>query len=265
MKIEKSRLDILLTEKGLVESRSQAQKLILAGVVQVDGQVVGEPDRKVAQDVEIVIATGPKFVSRGGDKLEPALVAFSRQDVHGAVCADVGASTGGFSDCLLQHGAGRVYAIDVGYGILHWKLRSDPRVVVMERTNARFLERLPESVELVTVDTSFISLRILLPVIRNWFPTAGGELIALIKPQFEAEREEVNKGAGVIRDPGVHRRVLMEILTFAIETGYQVIGLVKSNLLGPKGNVEFLTYLYWSGSGKEKESGSIQAMVEQVV
>ena len=264
MKSEKSRLDTLLAERGLVESRSLAQKLILAGVVRVAGQVVGEPDRKVALDAEISIESGPKFVSRGGEKLEPALIAFGQDDLRGAVCADVGASTGGFSDCLLQHGAGKVYAIDVGYGILHWKMRSDPRVVVLERTNARHLARLPETVELVTIDASFISLRILLPVIRNWFPTSGGEIIALIKPQFEAGREEVSKGAGVIHDPRIHRQVLEDILGFARGVGFGLKGLVKSSLKGPKGNVEFLVHLAWREDGKEIGEIPIQRLIERV-
>ena len=245
MKAEKMRLDVLLAERGLVESRSLAQKLIMAGVVRVAGQVVGEPDRKVGLDAEISIESGPRFVSRGGEKLEPALVAFHLDGLDGAVCADVGASTGGFSDCLLQHGAGKVYAIDVGYGVLHWKMRSDPRVVVMERTNARHLSALPEPVSLVTVDASFISLRILLPVIRGWFGPAGGRVVALIKPQFEAGREEVSKGEGVIHDPRVHRLVLEEVLGFARECGFGLNGLVKSSLKGPKGNIEFLVHLVW--------------------
>lgn len=243
MKAEKVRLDVLLAERALAESRSQAQKIILAGQVRVDGQVVAEPDRKVAVDAELTVESGPKFVSRGGEKLEPALFAFGLEKLDGRVCADVGASTGGFSDCLLQHGAARVYAIDVGYGILHWKLRSDPRVVVMERTNARGVERLPEPPGLVTVDASFISLRILLPVIRGWFAPEGGEVVALIKPQFEAGRAEVSKGEGVIHDPRIHRSVLEEILQFAQTQGFEVRGLVRSSLKGPKGNVEFLVHL----------------------
>jgi 23S rRNA (cytidine1920-2'-O)/16S rRNA (cytidine1409-2'-O)-methyltransferase len=264
-KVEKTRLDVLLAERGLADSRSLAQKLILSGAVRVAGQVVGEPDRKVPSDAEIEIDRGPRFVSRGGEKLEPALVAFGRGDLHGALCADVGASTGGFSDCLLQHGASKVYAIDVGYGVLHWKIRSDPRVVVMERTNARHLERLPEVVELVTIDASFISLRILLPVIRQWFPPSGGETIALIKPQFEAGREAVSQGAGVIRDPRVHQKVLEQILVFARDSGFGLKGLVKSSLKGPKGNVEFLVYLAWPEAGGGEEGIQVQDLIKQVI
>lgn len=243
MKNEKTRLDVLLAQRGLTESRSLAQKLIMAGEVRVDGQVVADPGRKVAAEAVLVLEKGPRFVSRGGEKLEPALFAFGLSDVDGWVCADVGASTGGFTDCLLQHGALKVYAIDVGYGILHWKLRSDPRVVVMERTNARHVERLPESPALVTVDASFISLRILLPVIRGWFGLAAGQVVALIKPQFEAGKEAADRGEGVIHDSRIHRQVLEEVLAFVLEHGFAVRGLVKSSLKGPKGNTEFLVYL----------------------
>ena len=265
MKAEKTRLDVLLAERGLVESRSLAQKLILAGVVRVAGQVIAEPDRKIELEAEISIDHGPKFVSRGGEKLEPALVAFGLDSLNGAVCADVGASTGGFCDCLLQHGAGKVYAVDVGYGILHWKMRSDPRVVVMERTNARHVDSLPEAVGVITVDASFISLRILLPVIRNWFSADGGQIVALIKPQFEAGRDEVSKGEGVIHDPRIHRKVLEEILTFAQENGFGLNGLVKSSLKGPKGNVEFLVHLAWPASGQKTNSAAIQRLIEGAI
>jgi len=167
----------------------------------------------------------------------------------------VGASTGGFTDCLLQHGAAKVYAIDVGKGILHWKLRNDPRVVVMEETNARFVESLPEQVSLLTIDASFISLKILLPVIKKWlFPLASfsnegktkeerSDVIALIKPQFEAGRKDVSRGDGVIRDPEIHKQVLLDVLGFAQKEGFQIRGLIKSPLLGPKGNAEFLVWL----------------------
>lgn len=243
MRIEKERLDVLMADRGLAESRSLAQKLILAGEVRVDGQVITEPGKKIAALAEIVVEAGPRFVSRGGEKLEPALEAFGLADLQGRLCADVGASTGGFTDCMLQHGAGKVFAIDVGYGILHWKMRSDPRVVVMERTNARYVDKLEEPVSLVTIDASFISLRLLLPVTANWFGEQGGEVVALIKPQFEAGREEVNRGDGVIHDPQVHRAVLEDILHFAQESGYSVNGLIRSPIKGPKGNIEFLVHL----------------------
>jgi 23S rRNA (cytidine1920-2'-O)/16S rRNA (cytidine1409-2'-O)-methyltransferase len=264
MKVEKTRLDILLAQRGLAESRSLAQKLIMAGDVRVDGQVVADPSRKVAADALLALEKGPRFVSRGGEKLEPALLDFGLTDLTGWVCADVGASTGGFTDCLLQHGALKVYAIDVGYGILHWKMRSDPRVVVMERTNARHVESLPEIPALVTVDASFISLRILLPVIRAWFGPQGqaGQVVALIKPQFEAGKEAVDRGEGVIHDPRIHRQVLEEVLAFAQEQRFAVRGLVKSSLKGPKGNTEFLVHL---GLSDEKTPGFDQGLIDRAL
>ena len=238
----KTRLDLFMVERGLSESRSLAQRLIMAGQVRVNGQVVCKPATAISNDSVLEVDTGPRFVSRGGDKLEAAFLAWP-VDVTGCVCADVGSSTGGFTDCLLQHGAAKVYTIDVGKGILHWKLRSDPRVVVMEGTNARYVESLPEPVSLVTIDASFISLKVLLPVVKEW----GENIITLIKPQFEAGRKETAKGEGVIRDPDVHRRVLEEVLTFAQENGLTVQGLIRSPVLGPKGNVEFLAWLNTTG------------------
>ncbi len=238
-----------MVERGLAESRSLAQRLIMAGEVRVNGQMALRPAALVEEDAQITLEQPPRFVSRGGEKLEAALKAF-RLDVSGLVCADVGASTGGFCDCLLQNGARRVYAIDVGKGILHWKLRQDERVVVMEGTNARYVERLPEAIDLATVDASFISLRLLLPVIRNWFAAepltpnpAFPAVVALVKPQFEAGRAQVARGQGVIRDPHLHRQVLREVLEFAARHGYTARGLIRSPLLGPKGNVEFLAWL----------------------
>lgn len=236
----KVRLDILLTDRGLIESRSLAQRQVMAGQVRVDGQVVIKPSAKVNPNAEIVVEQAPRFVSRGGEKLEPALVAFELTDLSGLICADIGSSTGGFTDCMLQYGAACVYAIDVGYGILHWKLRSDPRVVVMERTNARYVQTLPQPVNLITIDASFISLRVLLPVCKAWFGSSGGLVIALIKPQFEAGRKDAAKNDGVIRDHGVHRRVLEEVIDFAQAEGFCVAGLIRSPVVGPKGNIEFL-------------------------
>jgi len=256
----KTRLDLLLVERSLAESRANAQALILAGQVRVDGEVVDRAAASIANDAAITVDAGPRFVSRGGEKLGAALAAFPIL-VKGRICADVGSSTGGFTDCLLQHGAAKVYAVDVGKGLLHWKLRNDPRLVVMEETNARFVERLPEAVSLVTIDASFISLKILLPVVKGWLPNAPlvptghsphlrskwgeteGGVIALIKPQFEAGRKDAARGKGVIRDPEVHRAVLTELLTFAQAQGFAVRGLVRSPVLGPKGNVEFFTWL----------------------
>jgi 23S rRNA (cytidine1920-2'-O)/16S rRNA (cytidine1409-2'-O)-methyltransferase len=242
----KKRLDVLLVEQGLVESRSLAQRLVMAGQVRVDGEIVLKPATAVLETSSLVVDQGPPYVSRGGEKLAGALAAFQTV-VAGRICADVGASTGGFSDCLLQNGAKRVYAIDVGKGILHWKLRQDPRVVVIEETNARHIEKLAEPVDLVTIDASFISLKILLPVVRGWFG-AQGEIIALIKPQFEAGRKQAARGEGVIRDPQVHRQVLQDVLDFAQKERLALLGLARSPLLGPKGNVEFLAWLYWPGA-----------------
>ena len=238
--MRKIRLDVLLVEKGLADSRAKAQALIMAGQVRVAGQVALKPATPTQPDAALTVDTGPRFVSRGGEKLEGALEAFA-MDVTGFICADVGASTGGFTDCLLQHGAAKVYAIDVGKGILHWKLRNDPRVTVMEETNARFVGSLPEKIDFVTVDASFISLKTLLPVIKKWKVESG--IVALIKPQFEAGKKEVSRGDGVIRDPEIHKQVLLDVLSFARNEGFGLHGLVKSSLLGPKGNAEFLVWL----------------------
>jgi len=246
----KVRLDVLLVERGLADSRAKAQAMIMAGQVRVADQVALKPATAVQADSHLTIDSGPRFVSRGGEKLDSALEAFAI-NVTDFVCADVGASTGGFTDCMLQRGASKVYAIDVGKGILHWKLRNDPRVFVMEETNARYVESLPEQIDLVTVDASFISLKILLPVIKKWtspsplapLPLGEGNVVALIKPQFEAGKKDVSRGDGVIRDPEIHKQVLLDVLTFAQSAGFGIRGLIKSPLLGPKGNAEFLVWL----------------------
>ena len=204
----------------------------------------------------IEVASGPRFVSRGGEKLQAAMETFA-VTVEGRLCADVGASTGGFTDCLLQHGAARVYTIDVGKGLLHWKLRNDARVVVMEKTNARYLEALPERVHLVTMDVSFISLRKLLPVVVGWLEPEG-DVIALIKPQFEAGPDRVGKG-GVVRDPAVHRDVTQRVLDFAIKLSLAPQGLICSPLRGPKGNIEFLAWLR-----KDAQARSTDDLLEAV-
>jgi 23S rRNA (cytidine1920-2'-O)/16S rRNA (cytidine1409-2'-O)-methyltransferase len=272
--MRKTRLDSLLVERGLVESRAQAQRLIMAGQVRVDGELALKPATRVSEAVQIEIDHGPPFVSRGGEKLAAALTAFGLSPAN-RVCADVGSSTGGFTDCLLQNGARRVYAIDVGKGILHWKLRQDPRVVVMEETNARFVERLPEEVQLVTIDASFISLKILLPVVKGWFgPQSAqsgrtaflsGDVVALIKPQFEAGKAEAARGDGVIRDPEIHRQVLYSVLDFACQQGYRLDGLIRSPLQGPKGNVEFLAWLSLPMPGNQSSTTEeIEAWVSGV-
>ncbi len=249
---EKQRLDVLLHDQGLVESRELARRMIMAGEVSVNGQRVDKPGQRVPIDAELTVKTPPRFVSRGGEKLEAALVAFGT-DVTGAICADVGASTGGFTDCLLKRGAAKVYAIDVGYGQLDYRLQQDPRVVLMDRTNARHVERLAEAVSFVSVDASFISLRLLLPAIKRWL-MAPATVIPLIKPQFEAGKQDVGKG-GVVKSPAVHRRVIREVLDAAAQEGFQVAGLIQSPLKGPAGNIEFLAWLQW-GAPEEPSAAS---------
>lgn len=244
--MERERLDVLLHEQGLAASREQARRLIMAGQVSVNGEVVDKPGTRVPLTAKIEIAAKPAYVSRGGLKLEAALAAFAL-DVRGLVAADIGASTGGFTDCLLQHGAARVYAVDVGYGQLAWELRQDPRVVVMERVNARHLRQLPEPIDLVTIDVSFISLKLILPAVIPLLKPAG-QIIALVKPQFEAGRKEVRKG-GVVKDPAVHRAVLQDLVAWASAHGLQTRGIITSPLRGPAGNIEFL--IHWVvGSGR---------------
>jgi len=238
--VSKTRLDMLLTERGLAETRSKAQGMIMAGEVIVDGQKVDKPGSKVSLDAKIDLKTKKRFVGRGGEKLEGALHTFPIV-TQGMCCADVGSCTGGFTDCLLQHGAKKVYAIDVGYGQLDYRLRSDPRVVTMERTNARYVDALPESIDLVVVDVSFISLKLIIPKAQAWL-TDNGQMITLIKPQFEAGRDEVGKG-GIIRDKEVHRAVLLTICQFATQTGLAVSGLTHSPIQGSDGNIEFLAWL----------------------
>lgn len=240
---QKERLDVYLTEHGYAESRAKAQSLIMAGLVYVDGQKADKPGFSVqeTQSVEVRGAACP-YVSRGGLKLEKALRDFG-VDPTGFVCSDSGASTGGFTDCLLQQGAKKVYAIDVGYGQLAWKLRGDPRVVCMERTNIRNLkpEDLDEPLDLSVIDVSFISLKLVLPVIRELLKP-DGQVLCLIKPQFEAGREKVGK-KGVVRDPAVHREVLEGVLAAARELGFTVKNLSFSPVKGPEGNIEFLAHL----------------------
>jgi 23S rRNA (cytidine1920-2'-O)/16S rRNA (cytidine1409-2'-O)-methyltransferase len=238
--VKKERLDVVLVTRGLAESRTAAQKLILAGQVFVGENRVDKPGMPVAANAPIHIRQGLPFVSRGGTKLHAALDAFALQ-VTGLVCADVGASTGGFTDCLLQRGAARVYAIDVGYGQLDWKLRRDPRVIVLERTNARYLTSLPELIDLATIDASFISLTLILPAVKGWLK-AEGQIVALVKPQFEAGRDQVGKG-GVVRDAAVHADVVRRVLSWANEQGLTPVDAVRSPVIGPAGNVEFLIRL----------------------
>lgn len=239
----KKRLDVLLTEQGLADTRSKAQAIIMSGEVYVDGQKADKPGVSYEETVSIEVrgATCP-YVSRGGLKLEKALRDFG-VDPTGYVCSDSGASTGGFTDCLLQKGAKKVFAIDVGYGQLAWKIRNDPRVVCMERTNIRYVtpEDIKEPLDLSVVDVSFISLKIVLPAIRELLKPTG-QALCLIKPQFEAGREAVGK-KGVVRDPAVHRQVLEDFLKLAAELEFTVLGLTFSPVKGPEGNIEFLAHL----------------------
>ncbi|MBE6976038.1 MAG: TlyA family RNA methyltransferase [Ruminococcaceae bacterium] len=239
----KKRLDVLLTERLFAESRANAQAIIMAGQVYVDGQKADKPGISYEETVDIEVRgeTCP-YVSRGGLKLEKALRDFGVKP-QGYVCSDSGASTGGFTDCLLQQGASKVFAIDVGYGQLDWKIRSDPRVVVMERTNIRYVtpEQLGEPLDLSVVDVSFISLKIVLPAIKALLKPTG-QVLCLIKPQFEAGREKVGK-KGVVRDPDTHKEVLDMFVSLAGELGMTILGLTFSPVKGPEGNIEFLGHL----------------------
>ena len=238
------RLDQAMVERGLCESRERAKRAILAGQVRVNSQLARKPSDSVAPADEIILEAGEKFVSRGGYKLEHALD-FFKIDAAGLVAIDIGASTGGFTDCLLQRGAQRVFAVDVGQGQLAWKLRRDARVTVMEKTNARHLkpEQLPQCPDLAVIDCSFISLRKILPP-ASALLKSGGKIIALVKPQFEAGKAEADKGRGVIRDAAIHERILEELREFAAaQENLLWRGAVESPLQGPAGNKEFLVLI----------------------
>ncbi len=238
------RLDQALVAQGLVTSRQRAQAMVRAGLVRVAGAVADRPDQMVDPAVTIDLERAKSYVSRGGDKLAAALDAFGI-DPSGRVCLDVGASTGGFTDLLLQRGAARVIAVDVGYGQLAWSLRQDARVTLLERVNIRHLERLPAAADLAVVDVSFISLRLVLPRVAELL-SPPADVVALVKPQFEVGKGVVGKG-GVVRDPAQHEHVLHELSRFAAELGYTVAGQIPSPLLGAKGNREFLMYLRRNG------------------
>ena len=242
MKIKK-RLDVLLVEQGYADTRTKAQAIIMSGLVYVDGQKADKPGTSYEETVSIDVRSGGcPYVSRGGLKLEKALRDFG-VDPTGYVCSDSGASTGGFTDCLLQQGASKVFAIDVGYGQLDWKIRSDPRVVVMERTNVRYVtpEDLGEPLDLSVIDVSFISLRIVLPVIKTFLKPTG-QVLCLIKPQFEAGKEKVGK-KGVVRDPAIHQEVLDDFVSLTEQIGFTILGMTFSPVKGPEGNIEFLAHL----------------------
>jgi 23S rRNA (cytidine1920-2'-O)/16S rRNA (cytidine1409-2'-O)-methyltransferase len=239
---KKLRLDQLLVAKGLFVSREQAQRAVMAGAVKVDTRIAAKPSQLLDPDAAITLKPGRKYVGRGALKLEGALDHF-KIDVRGKVALDIGASTGGFTDCLLQRGAGKVFAVDVGHGQLDWKLRNDPRVTALEKLNARFLSRehVPELVDLCVIDVSFISLTLILP---NAFDsvTPGGAILALIKPQFELQRADVGRG-GVVRDPELHQRAQDNIVQFVTHLGHLVAGIVPSVVKGADGNQEFFACL----------------------
>ena len=257
----KKRLDVALTEQGLVESRQKAQALIMAGQVYVNGQKVDKAGAPVAGDAGLEVRGKTlRYVSRGGLKLEKAMTCWPIC-LEGAVCADIGASTGGFTDCMLQNGAVKVYAVDVGYNQLDWRLRTHPQVVCMERTNARYLtaEQIPQPLDFFSVDVSFISLNLILPALRPLMKE-GGQGVCLVKPQFEAGREKVGK-KGVVRDPQVHLEVLEHFLGHASHAGFTVKDITFSPIKGPEGNIEYLGFLS-AGEGPDY-SGDLAALVEQ--
>jgi 23S rRNA (cytidine1920-2'-O)/16S rRNA (cytidine1409-2'-O)-methyltransferase len=242
------RVDQLMVERGVAASRHEAQRLVMRGAVRVAGRPAAKPGQRVAPDAPVVVEAPARYVSRGGDKLEGALAAFGLA-VEGRAVMDVGASTGGFTDCVLQHGASRVYAVDVGYGQLAWSLRQDARVIVIERTNIRTLppSAIPEPVDLLTADLSFISLRLVLPVLRPFLATPA-DLVVLVKPQFEVGRRLVGRG-GVVRDPALREAAVRQVAEAAEAAGYRVKGWAPSVLPGAKGNQEYFVWLEWPKGG----------------
>lgn len=239
----KERLDVILVEKGFFDSREKAKGAIMAGIVFVDNEKIDKPGTKVNKNGNVIVKGNLiPYVSRGGLKLEKAMQEFKLQ-LTDKVCLDIGASTGGFTDCMLQNGASKVYSIDVGYGQLDWKLRQDPRVVPMERTNIRYvtLEQIGQRVDFASIDVSFISLKLVLPVLKELLKEQG-EIVALIKPQFEAGRDKVGK-KGVVRDIAVHKSVVLDIVSFATDKGLKMVGLTYSPIKGPEGNIEYLLYM----------------------
>ena len=260
--MKKVRLDQLVFDLGLSESRERAKAIIMSGVVYVNGQRADKPGAQVAPDANIEVRGNTlRYVSRGGLKLEKAMQLFPIK-LENTVCMDIGASTGGFTDCMLQNGASKVYSVDVGYGQLAWQLRTDPRVVNLERTNARYLtrEQIPEEIDFFSVDVSFISLKIILPAVRPLLKD-GGKAVCLIKPQFEAGREKVGK-KGVVRDKAVHEEVVQMICDFAVGNGYSVQGLTFSPVKGPEGNIEYLVFLQKSDAPVNTAESTPHEIVE---
>ena len=258
----KTRLDVLLTERGLAPSRERAKALVMAGIVYAGGVKMEKAGDMVASDAVIEVrGEDIPYVSRGGLKLQKAITAHDL-DLTGAVCADIGASTGGFTDCMLQHGARRVYAVDVGYGQLAWKLRTDERVVNLERTNIRYVteEQIPEPLDFGSIDVSFISLTLVLPVLYRLLRD-GGEGVCLVKPQFEAGKGKVGK-KGVVREPEIHLEVLKKVFAFCGEIGFCVKGIHFSPIKGPEGNIEYLFYFKKSPEPSAFTDGDLAALVE---
>ena len=253
----KKRLDVLISERGLSESREKAKALIMSGVVYVNNEKQLKAGTEFEETVEIIISDTLKYVSRGGYKLEKTINNYGL-DLEGRICADIGSSTGGFTDCMLQNNASKVYAVDVGYGQLAWSLRNDPRVVCLERTNARYLthEVIPDNLDFFSMDVSFISVKLILPAVYDLMNDHGQGVI-LIKPQFEAGKNKIGKN-GVIRDPSVHKEVLEDITSFLEKNGFGILALDYSPIKGPKGNIEFLAYV-------EKNSASNSFNIDDVI
>ncbi|WP_062104725.1 TlyA family RNA methyltransferase [Bacillus niameyensis] len=267
MKVNKQRLDILLVERGLCETREKAKRAIMAGIVFSNETRLDKPGEKVSEDLPLQVKGNPlPYVSRGGLKLEKALQEFDLS-VKDKIMLDIGASTGGFSDCALQNGAKMIYALDVGYNQLAWKLRNDERVVVMERTNFRYVQSTDFQKGIpsfASIDVSFISLTLILPVLREVL-AVGSDIVALIKPQFEAGKDEVGK-KGIVREPNIHKKVIEKIIAFSVEQGYDILDLSFSPITGGEGNIEFLIHLNWPGlkgqTGENKMRDSVTAVIE---
>ena len=259
----KERLDAALVQRGLCQSRERAKIVIMEGLVYVNGQKSDKAGTQVKDDDEIEVRGETlKYVSRGGKKLEKAMQSF-QIDLNGAVCMDIGASTGGFTDCMLQNGASKVYSVDVGYGQLAWSLRTDERVVNLERTNIRYLteEQVPDMLDFISVDVSFISLTLVLPVAYR-FLKEGKTMVCLVKPQFEAGKENVGK-KGVVRDPKIHEMVIEKVANFAQEQGFAVLGLDFSPIKGPEGNIEYLLHLGKTEAGEALSHETVEAVVSK--
>lgn len=258
----KERLDLLLVERNLVESREKAKAIIMAGLVFVGGERADKPGMTYASDAEIELkGLDNEFVSRGGKKLKKAMEAFDLR-LDCLVCADIGASTGGFTDCMLQNGASKVYAVDVGYGQLAWKLRTDPRVINLERTNVRYItdEQIPDKLDFFSVDVSFISLKLIFPAVKPLL-SPDARAVCLIKPQFEAGREKVGK-KGVVRERSTHIEVIEQVIGYALDNGFAVAGLAYSPIKGPEGNIEYLLLL---NNGDDSPVSTPQLAIEPVV